>query len=98
MDEESKRQRIAILNVLAGYYIKLAGKAREGQRDQFFDLATTNYNKADKIDVQQEMTWVGKGALASARFCLQRCRVTHACTARCSPSEPWLGGTSRQAF
>jgi hypothetical protein len=66
MDEESKRQRIAILNVLAGYYIKLAVKSKDAQRDQFYDLATNNYNKADKIDVQQEMTWVGKGAVSIA--------------------------------
>ncbi len=72
MDEESKRQRIAILNVLAGYYIKLAVKSKDAQRDQFYDLATNNYNKADKIDVQQEMTWVGKGAVSTTR-----CAIVH---------------------
>jgi hypothetical protein len=81
MDEESKRQRIAILNVLAGYYIKLAVKSKDAQRDQFYDLATNNYNKADKIDVQQEMTWVGKGAVS----------ITHTAAPLRTPFFPCVG-------
>lgn len=93
MNEESKRQRIAILNVLAGYYIRLAVKAKEGQRDQFYDLATTNYNKADKIDIRQEMTWVGKGSsfmmLRAQYVSVQSTHLTR--VKRCFAAVPWPG-------
>ena len=61
-NDTAKKQRIAILNVLAAYYVKQATKAKTAQqKEEFFDLATGNYNKADKIDIHEEMTWVGKG-------------------------------------
>lgn len=76
MDEHSKKQRIAILNVLAGYFIKLASQTRESQREQYYDQATTNFNKADKIDIidlrQREMTWVGKGVLLLCKGAFER--------------------------
>jgi RNA polymerase-associated protein CTR9 len=60
-NETARKQRIAILNVLAAYYVKQATKTKDAQKEEFFNLATANYNKADKIDIHEEMTWVGKG-------------------------------------
>jgi hypothetical protein len=59
---ESKRERIAIINTLAAYYTNLALKQKEKpKRDEYFNQATMNYNKADRIEIREEMTWVGKG-------------------------------------
>lgn len=59
---ESKKERIAIINTLAAYYTNLAQKQKEkSKRDEFYNQATMNYNKADRIEIREEMTWVGKG-------------------------------------
>eukprot|EP00005_Dracoamoeba_jomungandri_P008714 CAMPEP_0174270756 /NCGR_PEP_ID=MMETSP0439-20130205/45618_1 /TAXON_ID=0 /ORGANISM="Stereomyxa ramosa, Strain Chinc5" /LENGTH=1018 /DNA_ID=CAMNT_0015360281 /DNA_START=21 /DNA_END=3074 /DNA_ORIENTATION=+ len=61
---KSKKERIAILNVLAAYFVKLATKTKEeAKKEEYYNQATANYNKADKIDLHEEMTWVGKGIL-----------------------------------
>lgn len=61
---EFKKERIAILNTLAAYYTNLASKQKEkNKREELLTLATQNYNRADKIEILEEMTWVGKGNL-----------------------------------
>jgi RNA polymerase-associated protein CTR9 len=59
---DAKKHRIAILNTLAAYNLKEAVKQKEkSKKDDLFAQATMNYNKADKIDIREEITWVGKG-------------------------------------
>lgn len=63
---EAKKERIAIFDTLAAYYTTLAVKQKDkSKRDELFNEATANYNKADKIDIREELTWVGKGILSS---------------------------------
>lgn len=53
-----------MFNALAAYYTSLAVKQKEKpKREEYFNLATMNYNKADKIDIHEDSTWVGKGSL-----------------------------------
>jgi hypothetical protein len=61
---EFRKERIAILNTLAAYYTQQAAKTKEkSKREDWLSQATQNYNRADKIDILEEMTWVGKGML-----------------------------------
>ena len=63
---DAKKERIAILDTMASYYTTLASKQKEkSKRDEYFTQATTMFNKADKIEMREELTWVGKGTLTS---------------------------------
>lgn len=71
----SRKQRITILNVLAAYYTSQALKHTDQAREDFFNLATSTYNKADKIDVHVNIdgkTWVGKGMLLLSKNSFDR--------------------------
>lgn len=59
---DNKKERIAILNTLAAYYVGLAAKQKDkSKREELFTQATSNFNRADNIDIREELTWVGKG-------------------------------------
>eukprot|EP01114_Cavostelium_apophysatum_P004221 TRINITY_DN1439_c0_g2_i1.p1 TRINITY_DN1439_c0_g2~~TRINITY_DN1439_c0_g2_i1.p1 ORF type:complete len:1096 (-),score=375.65 TRINITY_DN1439_c0_g2_i1:61-3174(-) len=65
---EAKKDRIAIFDTLAAYYTSLASKQKDKvKRDDLFNEATANYNKADRIDIREELTWVGKAVLLLCR-------------------------------
>jgi hypothetical protein len=60
---DSKAERIALLNALASYYTQLASREKKDKqkKDEYFGQATASFNKADKIDAFEFLTWVGKG-------------------------------------
>jgi RNA polymerase-associated protein CTR9 len=60
--KEDKSTLIAILNALATYYTKLSRITTDKVKSvEYHRQASFLYNKADKIDVNEEITWVGKG-------------------------------------
>eukprot|EP00743_Colponemidia_sp_Colp-15_P005507 GILK01005923.1.p1 GENE.GILK01005923.1~~GILK01005923.1.p1 ORF type:complete len:1224 (-),score=347.14 GILK01005923.1:129-3746(-) len=64
----SKSQRIAILNSLASYATARAFRERDRRRKEDLFLEATQYfNRADRIDINEEMTWVGKAFLFFCR-------------------------------
>jgi len=61
-NEESKRDRIAILNMLAAYEtLKATRVTDKREKDALYTAARQNFDRADKIDVLDELTWVTKG-------------------------------------
>eukprot|EP00698_Gefionella_okellyi_P013130 TRINITY_DN357_c0_g2_i1.p1 TRINITY_DN357_c0_g2~~TRINITY_DN357_c0_g2_i1.p1 ORF type:complete len:1117 (-),score=249.82 TRINITY_DN357_c0_g2_i1:1192-4497(-) len=73
MYPKATSQRIAILNALAAYATDLAAKTKDVKaRNAYFDEATIFYNRADKIDVKEQITWVGKGLLLLRKNDLDR--------------------------
>lgn len=59
---DSKTERIALLNALASYYTQLASRERDNnKKEEYYRQATGTFNKADKIDAFEFLTWVGKG-------------------------------------
>mmetsp|Transcript_7346 Transcript_7346/g.31200 ORF Transcript_7346/g.31200 Transcript_7346/m.31200 type:complete len:1115 (+) Transcript_7346:42-3386(+) len=60
----NKHDRIVVLNALASYYSQLASRTQDkAEKQKCFAEATQHYNRADKIDIQEGVTWVGKGVL-----------------------------------
>ena len=56
--------RVQILNVLAAYYLQLAGKEKDSsKREQYYGEATQAFNRADQIDHLVPWTWIGKGSV-----------------------------------
>ena len=70
---DSKAERIAIVNSLAGYYTTYAAKQKDKTiKAEFFSQANLNILKAEKINIADEMTWVGKGVLILSRADIPR--------------------------
>jgi len=85
---QAKKERIAILNTLAAYYTNLATKQKEKtKKDEYFNQATMNYNKADKIDVREDLTWVGKGVLLLAKGDISRASDSFETALRANPKK-----------
>ncbi|KAF2076983.1 hypothetical protein CYY_001692 [Polysphondylium violaceum] len=62
--KDSKVERIAMLNALASYYTQLGTQERDKlKKEEYFNQATFHFNKADKIDLHQPLTWIGKAVL-----------------------------------
>eukprot|EP01117_Protostelium_nocturnum_P007261 TRINITY_DN2598_c0_g1_i2.p1 TRINITY_DN2598_c0_g1~~TRINITY_DN2598_c0_g1_i2.p1 ORF type:complete len:1004 (-),score=427.67 TRINITY_DN2598_c0_g1_i2:118-3129(-) len=61
---DSVRERLSIIITLASYYTLEASKTNDrAKRDRLISKATALYSKADKIDLKENMTWVGKGLI-----------------------------------
>jgi len=57
-----------VLNALASMYTQLARKEKDNKkREEYYNQATQHYNQADRIDVHEEQTWIGKGVTYLAR-------------------------------
>jgi len=68
-----KKGRVAILCALATWSLEQASKEHnEGRRSDLLDKATHYFNRADKIDIGDEKTWVGKGLLLLRKRDLDR--------------------------
>lgn len=62
--KSATRDRIQILNSMAAFYLSQAKQEKDkAKRDQFFNLATQAYNKAERIDITDELIYAGKGTL-----------------------------------
>lgn len=61
------QSRIGIINALAAYYASLGMHSSGKEREHLFEQATGHYNAADRIDIHQLSTWVGKGLLLFAK-------------------------------
>eukprot|EP00126_Sphaerothecum_destruens_P009373 Sdes_comp20491_c0_seq1m14918 len=60
--ESGRKEAISILNALAAYYVHHGSKEKNKRaRDEYFDKATSQYNRADQIDILEKSTWLGKG-------------------------------------
>ena len=69
----TKTGRVGLLVSLASYYVNLAACERNAQLKQEHLLqATARFNEADGIDVEQPLTWLGKGVFLLVRNELDR--------------------------
>jgi tetratricopeptide (TPR) repeat protein len=53
--------------MLAGLYLNLAVLSDSREKQSYLEKATSKYNEADTIDMQEEASWLGKGILLLAR-------------------------------
>ncbi|ORX47625.1 TPR-like protein [Piromyces finnis] len=66
---DQQKQHLLILNCLASYQIKKAKQIKlndpNSQQDKkyLFEAATSLFNAADKIDIRETTSWIGKGIL-----------------------------------
>ncbi|OUM70506.1 hypothetical protein PIROE2DRAFT_56800 [Piromyces sp. E2] len=66
---DQQKQHLLILNCLASYQIKKAKQIKlndpTSQQDKkyLFEAATSLFNAADKIDIRETTSWIGKGIL-----------------------------------
>ena len=68
MKHASKNNRLLILNAIGGFYIHRAIENNDKKAAlDYYEKATSKYNEADTIDVQEEKSWLGKGVLLLAR-------------------------------
>lgn len=97
---DSTAERVAILDALAAYYTEAAIKTTDHQKKQaFFTEATSNFNNADKIDIHQEGTWLGKGYLLLSKGDLERSLQNFDTVLEVNPtSTPALLGKARIYF
>ena len=60
--KDKKKERVAILNTLAAYFtIKAANERNPKSKESYWSLVVDYSNKASKIDIQNKVTWLGKG-------------------------------------
>lgn len=60
--QSQTRNRIQVLNSQAAFYVAQAKHEKnKAQKDNLFNLATLAYNKAEKIDITDELIYAGKG-------------------------------------
>jgi len=64
---DQQKQHLLILNCLASYQIKKAKQitlndpASQQDKKYLFETATSLFNAADKIDIRETTSWIGKG-------------------------------------
>lgn len=64
---EQQKQHLLILNCLASYQIKKAKEinvndpSSQKEKKYLFEAATSLFNAADKIDIRETNSWIGKG-------------------------------------
>lgn len=63
--EELLLLQVSLVNCMAAHYLYLGMQEKKDPRRAmtFFNEATVQFNQADSITTEQEMTWVGKGIL-----------------------------------
>lgn len=72
------KQQLLILNCLASYQIKKAKKinlndpSSQEEKKYLFEAATSLFNAADKIDIRETISWIGKGILLLTKGQLDR--------------------------
>jgi len=76
-DESNASKKISIVNTLSIYYLNLAANENDSkQKIEYFSIVRINFNKSDKIKIEESSLFALKGFFNFSNFFLNRIKLT----------------------